>query len=84
LRDLHLDASRDPNCWDSDTFLWTGMGNLAALRLLVRRSADLWRLAITAFHLTEEYWNWLMLSGLPFPRLESLAIHGLKSTMEDS
>ncbi|KAM6492068.1 hypothetical protein JOM56_011792 [Amanita muscaria] len=87
LRDLHVDASKDPYSWDDGFSFWTNMGIRAmanALSSLARWSTNLRRLAITALYLREEVWNWLMFSGPPFPRLESLAIHGLKSTLEDS
>ena len=85
LHDLHLDGSRTPS-YEEITGVelsWSRMDAAqveSSLKRLATRSPELRRLAITSTYLSHEAWRWLLLGGregMPFPQLESLALHGL-------
>lgn len=89
LEDLHLDGSCDPdadaertpsdNEWSDQRI--RSMGTV--LRSLALRCRSVRRLALSVVDLRQTGWDWILFgsedgSGPPFPKLESIALHGIQ------
>ncbi|KAF8343209.1 hypothetical protein F5887DRAFT_973818 [Amanita rubescens] len=89
LEDLHLDDSRDPDAAVESTPSDEGWSDRrirsmeTVLRSLARRCRSVRRLALLAVDLGRTGWDWILFgsedgSGPPFPKLESIALHGIR------
>ena len=91
LHDLHLDGSRTPAYEEitGEELYWSQMDAAqveSSLKRLTTQSPELHQLADTSTYLSHEAWRWLLLGsreGMPFPQLESLALHGLDPVSEE-
>ncbi|KAM6503641.1 hypothetical protein JOM56_000584 [Amanita muscaria] len=89
LHSLHIDGSRGPVRGDHERYdiAWDHDDTSDVLRCLKRlslRSKQLRRLAITSAYIPHADWKWLLFGtpseGLPFPLLESIALHDIDET----
>jgi hypothetical protein len=81
LEDLHLDGSRDPTYRSSPDTHWKDRVLESMLKLFASRCQNVRRFAITQVYLSRSAWEWLLFGedgkGPPFPKLESIALHGI-------
>ncbi|KAM6502951.1 hypothetical protein JOM56_002928 [Amanita muscaria] len=89
LHNLHVDGSRGPVRGSDERYNveWDGYNTphiLNCLKHLSLQSKQLRRLAVTSVHIPHADWKWLLFGtaseGLPFPLLESIALHDIEET----